>query len=257
MRKVRQHINLRHPPRRLPHPPRAIQQLAPQLSKYPPLNLPTPLLRRQNLRLILLQLRSSKPLRIHQRLLPLIVRRNRLSIRLRHLQVVPKHALNRTFSDPIPVLARSRSSIAASACRPLRLNSRSSSSSASTPARITPPSAKLTGGSSAIVLTTNPSQILQSRIQQPRTSANSSPPLVAFKPTPPPPNPSPPTPADTPASPPAPSPPSAQPNPKPPEPAAVPDPAPHPSPAEHPHAPANPPQPPPQPPAEPQSPPTH
>ena len=76
VRKTSQQIDLRYLARRLPHPSRSLKQLPPQLRKDSSLNLATALLRGQNLRLILLQLRRSKPLRIHQRLLPLVVRRH-------------------------------------------------------------------------------------------------------------------------------------------------------------------------------------
>ena len=59
--------------------------------------------------------------------------------------------LNFTFSDEMPVRPRSRCSICANTCLLLRESSRSSSRSRSTPAAITPPSAKLSGGSSTIV----------------------------------------------------------------------------------------------------------
>ena len=61
----------------------------------------------------------------------------------------------------MPVRWRSRSSMAASAWRPLGLSSRSSSSSASTPARMTPPSARVTGGSSTRVWTDHFVQVFE------------------------------------------------------------------------------------------------
>ncbi len=51
----------------------------------------------------------------------------------------------------MPVRARSRSSMAARAARPLRLSSRSSSSSGWMPGRMAPPSAKVAGGESTTV----------------------------------------------------------------------------------------------------------
>ena len=58
------------------------------------------------------------------------------------------------MSDEIPVRSRSRCSICASTALLLRDSSRSSSSSRSSPGAITPPSAKLSGGSATIVFST-------------------------------------------------------------------------------------------------------
>jgi hypothetical protein len=100
----------------------------------------------------LLQLRRRKPLRIHQRLLALIVRRHRLRIRLRHLKVVPEDRIEPHLQRSNPVRARSRSSIAAMCCRPLVESPRSSSSSASTPcAHCAAIAQRYTGGSSTSV----------------------------------------------------------------------------------------------------------
>ena len=102
MCKTRQQVDLRHPPRRLPHPSRRVQQLPPQLREDSPLDLPRPLLRRQNLRLILLQLRRREPFRVHQRLLSFVVIRNRSTIRLSHFQVIPKDRVEPYLQAPNP-----------------------------------------------------------------------------------------------------------------------------------------------------------
>ena len=132
--------------------PAASSTFVRKLSKDPLLNLDAAIVRGQNLDLVLLQLRRRKPLRIHQRLLALVIRRSHREIRLRDLDVVAEHRvvahLQRTNSRP----RRSRSSIAAIDCRPVVEIARSSSSSASTPAAIAPPSAIVSGGSATSVV---------------------------------------------------------------------------------------------------------
>src|SRR5271155_5342494 len=85
-----QEIDLSDLPGRLAHSSCSLQQLPPQLREYSALDLSAPFLRGQNLRLILFQLWSRKPFGIHQRLLTLIVGRDRLGVRLGHFKVVAK-----------------------------------------------------------------------------------------------------------------------------------------------------------------------
>ena len=59
----------------------------------------------------------------------------------------PKTLLKRTFKEWIPVRLRSRSSMVVMDWRAFAPSERNSSSSASTPAAMAPPSARFTGGS--------------------------------------------------------------------------------------------------------------
>src|ERR1017187_11023258 len=90
MSKAREQIALRDAPGGLPHPACRIQQLPAQPGKEPPLDLAGPLLRGQNLRLVVLQLRRGEALCVHQGLLSLVVRWDRSTICLSHFQIIPK-----------------------------------------------------------------------------------------------------------------------------------------------------------------------
>ena len=66
-----------------------------------------PVVRGENLALVLLQLRRGKPLRVHQRLLALVVRRRQRQVRLRDLDVIAEDRviahLQRADSRPLPL----------------------------------------------------------------------------------------------------------------------------------------------------------
>src|ERR1017187_2903692 len=90
MSKACEQIALRDAPGGLPHPGCRIQQLPAQPGKEPPLDLAGPLLRGQNLRLVVLQFRRGKALGVHQGLLSLVICWDRSTIRLSNFQVIPK-----------------------------------------------------------------------------------------------------------------------------------------------------------------------
>ena len=114
-------------------------------SKQPPLDLRDSLIGVEHLAFVLPQFRSRIAFRVHQRLLALEISGHQVQIRLGHLNVVAKHRLKRIFSEPIPVRLRSRSSIAAIGL--LSADGAQLSSSALCRSRITPPSARVSGGS--------------------------------------------------------------------------------------------------------------
>ena len=85
------------------------------------LALEDPLVGAEHLLLVLLQRRRGEPLAAGNRLLPLVVGRDGVQVRLRDLDVVAEHAVEADLQRPMPVRARSRSSISAITCRPERL----------------------------------------------------------------------------------------------------------------------------------------
>src|ERR1039457_2832694 len=97
MSKACEQIALRDAPGGLPHPGCRVQQLATQPGKEPPLDLAGPLLRSQNFRLVVLQLRRGEALCVHQGLLSLVVCRDRSTIRLSDFQVIPKDGVEPYF----------------------------------------------------------------------------------------------------------------------------------------------------------------
>jgi hypothetical protein len=97
------------------------------------LDLDRPLVGAQDLLFVFLELGRDEALAARDRLLAYVVGRDEAEVRLADLDVVPEDAVERTFSEEMPVRARSRSSMAAIVDRPPRLTSRSSSSSGSTP----------------------------------------------------------------------------------------------------------------------------
>src|ERR1017187_8483909 len=100
MSKAREQIALGDAPGGLPHPACRIQQLAAQPGKDPPLDLAGPLLRGQNLRLVVLQLRRREAFCVHQGLLSLVVSRDRSTIRLSDFQVIPKDGVESYLEAP-------------------------------------------------------------------------------------------------------------------------------------------------------------
>src|SRR5271170_7064375 len=101
-REIHQHVQLRNPRRNAPQPPRLPRNSLANFHVQPPLNLQHPLFRRQYLPLMLLQFRRSKPLRIHQSLLPLVVRRRQMQIRFRNLDIETENLVISNFQRPNP-----------------------------------------------------------------------------------------------------------------------------------------------------------
>src|SRR5271155_3977303 len=112
-RKIHQHVQLRNPRRNAPQPPRLPRNSLANFHIQPPLDFQHPLFRGQYLPLMLLQFRRSKPLRIHQSLLPLVVRRRQMQVRLGNFNVETKNLvisnLQRPNPSPLPLALLHRS----------------------------------------------------------------------------------------------------------------------------------------------------
>src|SRR5271156_2010380 len=112
-REIHQHVQLRNPRRNAPQPPRLPRNSLANFHVQAPLNFQHPLFRGQYLPLMLLQFRGSKPLRIHQSLLPLVVRRRQMQIRLGNFNVEAKNLvisnLQRPNPSPLPLALLHRS----------------------------------------------------------------------------------------------------------------------------------------------------
>src|SRR5271170_623359 len=101
-REIHQHVQLRDPRRNAPQPPRLPRNSLANFHVQPPLNLQHPLFRGQYFPFMLLQFRRSKPLRIHQSLLPLVVRRRQMQIRFRNLDIETENLVISNFQRPNP-----------------------------------------------------------------------------------------------------------------------------------------------------------
>ncbi len=112
----------------------------PQFGKESALDLDNLFLRVENLRLIFLQLRSGEALGIDQRLLALIVGGRVMQVGFRNLNVVAEDGIELHFERAdAGALALAQFDLGRY-CFELRLRSRSSSRSLSTPLAMTPPS---------------------------------------------------------------------------------------------------------------------
>ncbi len=101
--------------------------------------------------LVVLQLRRGEALGVDQRLLALVIGRREVQIGFRDFDVVAEDVVEADFERlRCRCAARSRASICAMYCRLFWLRSRSSSSSASKPARIVAAVGEVEGGSSAM-----------------------------------------------------------------------------------------------------------
>src|SRR5271156_562325 len=101
-REIHQHVQLRDPRRHAPQSPRLARIAASRNYSRPPLNLEHALFRGQYFPFMLLQFRRSKPLRIHQSLLPLVIRRRQMQIRLGNFNVEAKNLVISNLQRPNP-----------------------------------------------------------------------------------------------------------------------------------------------------------
>ena len=140
LREARRDVELRDDGRRGRDPLPRLRQLRQQRRVEPRLDLADPVLGAEDLLLELLQGGRDEALRVGQRLLADPVGRHLLPVRVRPTSSeYPKTRLKRTRTLEMPERLRSSASIASSAlCASLR-SSRSWSSSASKPSRMTPP----------------------------------------------------------------------------------------------------------------------
>ena len=100
VRQAAEHIHFRQCQRGLPDALGLRGNRRAQLGKQPPLDLDNLFLGVQNLRLVLLQLRSGEALGIHQRLLALVVGGRVVQVRLRNLDVVAENRIELYLERP-------------------------------------------------------------------------------------------------------------------------------------------------------------
>src|SRR5271170_4066258 len=101
-REIHQHVQLRDPRRHAPQSPRLARNRFANLHVQPSLDFQHALFRGQYFPFMPLQFRRSKPLRIHQSLLPLVIRRRQMQIRLGNFNVEAKNLVISNLQRPNP-----------------------------------------------------------------------------------------------------------------------------------------------------------